>query len=302
MTQGNICVSFSGGRSSAVMTKILYDNRESIIGDLAISFVNVGCEHEATLKFVHGCQTHFGWPVVWLEPVFSPVLGEGVRHKVVTYETASRNGEPFEAYIAKHGIPGPTNPNCTNYLKEECMNAYRRDALGWKRKDYWTAIGIRSDEIDRMSPKADEKRLFYPLIKGGYTKQAVAAEIAKWPFDLEIPNDAHGNCVWCWKKSLRKLITVAQQSPEAFDFPLRMEKKYARHRQEDGQEDRRFFRKRMLASDILRLSKDQAALQVMNFYPHEDDKQLSIFDLIGYNSILDEGGGCGDSCEIGSDY
>ena len=98
-------VSFSGGRSSAVMTDLLWKNKDWF-EELNICFVNVGCEHEATLDFVHECsQKRF--PVTWIEPVIDPELGKGVRHRVVTYETASRNGEPFEDYIAKHGIPGP---------------------------------------------------------------------------------------------------------------------------------------------------------------------------------------------------
>ena len=141
MAVTRLAVSFSGGRSSAVMTDRLWENRDWF-DELAICFVNVGCEEDATLDFVRDCQEKRGWELVWLEPVINPELGKGVRHKIVTYETASRNGEPFEDFIAKHGIHGPAHPNCTNYLKEECMHAYRRDALGWKKGTYDTAIGI----------------------------------------------------------------------------------------------------------------------------------------------------------------
>ena len=292
-------VSFSGGRSSAVMTDLLWKNRDWF-DELNICFVNVGCEHEATLDFVHECsQKRF--PVTWIEPVIDPELGKGVRHRVVTYETASRNGEPFEDYISKHGIPGPTNPNCTNYLKEECMNAYRRDALGWKKRTYLTAIGIRADEVDRMNARAEDLGFIYPLVTSGITKQAVAGLIKEWGFDLRIPNDAHGNCVWCWKKSLRKLITVAQEDHSAFDFPLRMEEKYKRNRQSSEQEDRLFFRNRLRTADLLKLAKDPVELAKIGYSPYRDDSQLTIFDQIGWDSFLDAGGGCGDSCEIGSD-
>jgi hypothetical protein len=296
-----IAVSFSGGRSSAVAADLIWRSREKW-GDVQMCFVNTGEEAEETLDFVKACQEYHGWPLVWLEPVVDPELGKGIRHRVVTYETATRqnavNG-PFEQYIAKHGIPGPTNPNCTNYLKEECMNAYRRDALGWKRGTYATVIGIRADEMDRVRDSDD---FLYPLVITGHTRPSVNARVRSWGFDLQIPNDAHGNCVWCWKKSLRKLITVAQQAPEVFDFPMRMEQKYKRHRQSEDQDDRLFFRNRMTTQDILDLSQNKAKLQEMNFHPYTDDAQLTIFDQIGWDEFLDTGGGCGDSCEIGADY
>ena len=270
--KGRVAVSFSGGRSSAVMTDAMWKNADWF-EDLQICFVNTGCEHEATLRFVRDCQQKRGWDLTWLEPVINPELGKGIRHRVVTFETASRNGKPFKDYIAKHGIPGPTNPNCTNYLKEECMNAYRRDALGWKRRAYYTAIGMRADEMGRMNDRAKELKLIYPLVPMGHTKQSVSAEVKSWGFDLEIPNDAYGNCVWCWKKSLRKLLTVARQSPEAFDFPLEMERQFKRHRQSDNQADRLFFRNRMTTQELLDLSQDAVRLNQIGFTEYRDATQ-----------------------------
>ena len=57
-----LAISFSGGLSSAVMTKLCI---ERYTGDYEISiiFVNTGCEHEATLNFVHICEVYFGWAV-----------------------------------------------------------------------------------------------------------------------------------------------------------------------------------------------------------------------------------------------
>ena len=51
--------------------------------------------------------------VVWVESITNPEYRKGVTAKVVSFVTASRNGEPFEAMIKKHGIPNITQPHCT---------------------------------------------------------------------------------------------------------------------------------------------------------------------------------------------
>lgn len=286
-----LAISFSGGRSSAVMLhQCLEEYSDS--HDLLITFANTGCEHEDTLRFVDAADKHFcqpkGHKVVWIEAeIHGP--GKGPTAKVVSYETASRNGEPFEAAIAKHGIFCKTHPQCTSRLKEEPMISYRRQC-GWGPGTYDTAIGIRADEVDRMSSRAKERRFVYPLIKHGWTKPKVTAFMAQFDWDLKIPNDAFGNCVWCWKKSKRKLMTVAKAEPWRLDFPGAMERKYGhvtKGASEQG-EPRTFFRGRQSAQDVLR---DAFTL---NFEPYSDKP-------IEWQEELDLGSGCGDSCEIGSD-
>lgn len=105
-----LAISFSGGRSSAVMLKRcldLYDETHEI----SIVFANTGCEHEETLRFVDAVNRNFAdGRVVWVEAEFHE-LGKGPTAKIVDFESASRNGEPFEAAIAKHGI------FCTTHFK-----------------------------------------------------------------------------------------------------------------------------------------------------------------------------------------
>ena len=75
-------ISFSGGKTSAVMSKLCFDKfRET--HDISITFANTGCEHEETLKFVDQCDKHFNWGVVWIEAVVQPQKGKGILHKVV---------------------------------------------------------------------------------------------------------------------------------------------------------------------------------------------------------------------------
>jgi hypothetical protein len=284
-----IAVSFSGGRSSAVMAKRCLD----LYGEtheLSFCFANTGSEHEDTLRFAHAVDTHFlGGRLVWIEAEFHR-RGIGPTAKIVTYETAARNHEPFEEAVKKHGVFCKTHPQCTSRLKEEPMASYRR-SIGWAHRTYDTAIGIRADEFDRCSSKAREKRLIYPLVQEGWTSDMVRSFMAQFDWDLRLPSAAFGNCVWCWKKSLRKLLTVASVEPERFDFPARMEVEHGRLdiAGTGKAEGRVFFRENRSTQDILRLA------QTETFIPFTDS------EVPPWDNDMDMGGGCGDSCEIGAD-
>ena len=190
-----ISISFSGGKTSAYMTKMLLDHfrKHEPWREIVVTFANTGQEHEETLKFVDRCDKAFGFRVVWLEAVVDPRKGKGIRHKVVSFETAARNGEPFEAYIAKHGIPNRMYNQCTSRLKTEPMESYRK-AIGWKKGTYSTAIGIRTDEMDRVSLTGMVRwDLFYPCVDAGVSKDMVREWWATQEFNLNIPEHL-GNC------------------------------------------------------------------------------------------------------------
>lgn len=289
-----ISISFSGGKTSAYMTKMLLDHfrKHEPWREIIVTFANTGQEHEETLKFVDRCDKAFGFGVVWLEAVVDPRKRKGIRHKVVSFETAARKGEPFEAYIAKHGIPNRMYNQCTSRLKTEVMESYRKSA-GWGKEDHSTAVGIRADEVDRVSQVAMKKwRVFYPCVDAGVTKADVRHWWAEQDFNLNLPEHL-GNCVWCWKKSNRKLLTVAKDHPQLFDFPKRMEEQYAlaggERRDGEARKPRCFFRGERKAEDILR----EAAQG--NFTPFSDDH------FIPFDTDLDVGGACGDSCEVYAD-
>jgi len=96
-------ISFSGGRTSGFMTKWLIDNKSDEY-DFIVTFANTGLEDERTLDFVNNCDKYFGFNTVWLEADVKHGERKGTQFKVVTYESASRNGEPFEEVIKKYGI------------------------------------------------------------------------------------------------------------------------------------------------------------------------------------------------------
>ena len=187
-------------------------------------FANTGEENEQTLEFVQRCDAAFGFSTVWVEAVVRPEKGQGTTHRVVTYETASRRGEPYEAVIQKYGIPNAKFPHCTRELKQAPMYSYVRSVLGWKRGEYDVAIGIRADEsrrCDRTNPYT-----VYPLADWvPVTKPDVNSFWQAQPFRLNLTG-YQGNCKWCWKKGTRKLLTIMDETPEAFDFPQRMEHQY----------------------------------------------------------------------------
>jgi 3'-phosphoadenosine 5'-phosphosulfate sulfotransferase (PAPS reductase)/FAD synthetase len=92
---------------------------------------------EETLRFVHECGARWAVKVHWVEwrdakPCFEEV----------GYNSASREGEPFAALIAKKKMP----PNwqarfCTQFLKVKAMAAFL-ETQGFVSKKYSEVIGL----------------------------------------------------------------------------------------------------------------------------------------------------------------
>lgn len=140
--------------------------------------------------------------------------------------------------------------------------------------------------------------IIYPMIEWGMTKRDVAIEMKSWPFDLDIPGDHFGNCTWCWKKTDRKLYTLAIEDPSVFDVPKRLEEKYghidalAGRKCCDQNGRAQFFRKHRSAEDIIREASET------QFEPYSDDPHEHAYD---FDESLDVGGACGESCEAWAD-
>lgn len=289
-----LCLSFSGGRTSAFMTKWCLDN----LGDeyeMIVVFANTGQEHEETLKFVDKCDKHFGFNVTWVECVTNPEHGKGVGFKIVDFETADRSGATFEAMISKHGIPNSNFPHCSRELKANTIRAFLR-GIGWQ--DYFTAIGIRSDEPSRLNwERAKIDRLIYPLATLiRTTRFHINFWWSKQPFDLELKS-YEGNCKWCWKKALRKLLTLATEAPEVFDFPKKMEEKYGGFIPESRIENQKdlelpihFFRDNMSVEELFEEAK-------LPFTPAIDESKDLNMQRALWDDFLDSNYGCVESCE-----
>jgi len=221
----NLLISFSGGETSAYMTQTIlarlpFRQYEKVL----VVFANTGEENEATLEFVRQCDEHFHFGTVWVEAVVHSNR-QSCTAKVVTFDTASRHGEPYEAVIQKYGIPNAKFPHCTRELKEHPIAAFVR-SIGWERGTYEIAIGIRADEVERRSKNAHVHHIVYPLLDWWtVTKPTINRWWAEQPFRLRLAG-YQGNCKWCWKKSDRKLWTIMDENPGAFEFPARMEAAY----------------------------------------------------------------------------
>ena len=61
-------ISFSGGRTSAYMTKWMIENLKDKY-EMIVCFANTGKEREETLEFVDKCDKKFGFNVVWIESI-----------------------------------------------------------------------------------------------------------------------------------------------------------------------------------------------------------------------------------------
>lgn len=273
-----LLITFSGGRTSAYMTWWLFNEwSEKDKWDKIVVFANTGKESEDTLFFVDECASEWNIDIKWIEGYPSDVgKGWSVNHKLVTYETASRKGEPFEAMIKKLGIPFQSAPFCSPQLKTAPIKHYLR-SIGWSK--YYTAIGIRYDEQKRVNKNHKKNRIIYPLIE---LNPVTKNQIKQWwdlqSFDLDIhPDD--GNCVCCWKKSFNVLARIMERTPNSFDWWQEMTDKYGRSNHKSYKGDlQSFYRGNKTINDIKEMAKlCQAEL-----------KQINLFEPLD---------GCSESCE-----
>lgn len=223
------CISFSGGRTSAYMLyKVLEAHDMSLPSEAIVCFANTGKEDEATLQFVKDCQDNWNVPITWLEYVDAEETKD--RWKQVNFESASRDGEPFEALIRRRNyLPNPVSRFCTVELKVRTIHRYLK-AHGWKEWD--SMLGIRADEQRRLAKignqdygKHEEK--IAPLGRLGVTKETVSEFWRSQPFDLGLPNmngvTMHGNCDLCFLKGGAQVLSLIQEKPERAVWWAKME-------------------------------------------------------------------------------
>lgn len=219
-------ISFSGGETSGFMTQWCLVNWRDRYDEIRIVFANTGQERPETLRFIQRCSRHFKFKTVWVEAVVHPDEHRAPTHKIVNSRSASRlGGEPYEEVIKKYGIPNQAFPGCTRDLKLSPMRSFLQ-SIGWESGTYDTAIGIRTDEPQRIRHKRMEyDRIVYPMaFDAPMSKQDINEFWRRMPFRLQLMG-YEGNCSWCWKKSLRKHLTILSEHPELYDFPERMVKK-----------------------------------------------------------------------------
>lgn len=215
--KGPAIISFSGGRSSGYMLKNILDAYEyGLPDDIKVTFANTGKEMPETLDFVQECSSRWDVPIIWLE--YDPESEYST--KIVSHNSAARNGEPFDALMRKRGyLPNPVTRFCTIELKIRRAYNYAHRMLGWKHWD--VAIGFRGDEAHRVAKMGSSRCRWTniaPMAKAGVAKRDVMTWWQKQPFDLRLPNingsTPMGNCDLCFLKGDATIRGIIKQRPE----------------------------------------------------------------------------------------
>lgn len=215
------CISFSGGRTSAYMLyEVIQAHGGTLPDEAIVCFANTGKEEEATLKFVNDCSVNWNVPIHWIE--YADHDEPEHRYKKVTYEMASRNGEPFEAIIRKRQyLPNPVTRFCTSELKIRTMACFLKhtglfDDCTRSELENASWIGLRYDEGRRAAKIADKRRI--PLFTAKVSVQDIGEFWAKQPFNLELPTyngrTLAGNCDLCFLKPANQVATLIAEKPE----------------------------------------------------------------------------------------
>jgi hypothetical protein len=165
-----------------------------------------------------------------------------------------------------------------------------------------------------MSPDTSGK-FVYPLISMIPTNKS---QVKGWWSLQDIKLDVReldGNCLWCWKKSDRKLYTIYQENPRHFEFPRMLEKRFSfsgrpqyrelfilddngepqHHSWSDIQIPRKMFRKNRTTSGIIASSNDHFDRFIERRYEFQLGLDLGNQEPEDFDFEYD----CGASCESG---
>ena len=111
-------ISFSGGRTSAYMLHNIIHANGGLRSDVAVTFANTGREMPETLDFVQECAEKWGIEVVWIE--YDP----DHKYEIVTRDTASLDGTPFDQLIKKRNmLPNARMRFCKIHLPMQLRSA-----------------------------------------------------------------------------------------------------------------------------------------------------------------------------------
>lgn len=230
---GPASISFSGGRTSAYMLYRIVQAHGGVLPEnIMVLFANTGKEREETLRFVYECGSRWSVKIHWVE-----WRKDAPGFEEVGFNSASRQGEPFEALIkSKQRLPNWQERWCTGFLKVTAMHRYLA-STGLQIGAFSEVIGLRDDEGHRILPgleraKKDGRHVVYPLAEAGITKPMVLAFWKDQPFDLGL-KDGDGNCDVCFLKGKGLRKRIIRETPSAHKWWDRME------REQNGFFDRR---------------------------------------------------------------
>ncbi len=205
--EGPAIINVSGGRSSGLMLKLILDAHGGKLPDDVVPvFANTGEEAEGTLNFIREMAEYWNVNIRWVE-----FIRELPRWREVTFCTASREGEPFDAMVDwKKYVPNATQKICTEWLKVRTVHSFAK-SIGFTERDH--VLGIRADEPERVAKHRDKSDVLLPLADAKITRAIVGNFWAAQPFDLHIRN-GEGNCRLCFLKGRSQLQNVIRDAPD----------------------------------------------------------------------------------------
>ena len=212
-------ISFSGGRTSAYMLWRVLESNNGLPDEAIVCFANTGKEEEATLQFVNDCETNWGIDIHWLEYRADKPYFERVK-----FETASRDGQPFEALIRKRKfLPNSMMRFCTQELKVMAIDRYLKSI---KFGDYVTMVGIRADEPRRVAKMKDNKdEKLTPLAAANVSEADVWSFWNSQLFDLQLKKaSGASNCDLCFLKGGKIVQSLINEKPSRAIWWAEMEK------------------------------------------------------------------------------
>ncbi len=139
-------VSFSGGRTSAYLCKVMIDKfgRDNV----DFIYMDTGAEHPKTYDFVRSVNKEFGLDLTCLRGRFNQPLGKGLEFDIVQDLDLKTDLKAFTGEVGKYGVPYIGGMHCTSRMKLLTFQKYCDDKYG--KGNYETWLGIRSDEPSRL--------------------------------------------------------------------------------------------------------------------------------------------------------
>jgi hypothetical protein len=284
----NIFCSVSSGYSSvymAIKMKEWYPNHNIVFG-----MANTSKERIESLEFMNECDKYFNLGLNWIESVIHKKKGKGVDFKIVSFEELKKKGEIFEDGIKAYGIPSVINKWCNRDMKVVPLKKFADSVFG--TDNYSIAVGIRIDEMDRVSSSYNVNNIFYPLIENKISKRERNLFWKDQQIKIQIPA-FKGNCDLCFEKSNRKLLTIINDDLKSSDWWSDMINKYGSIKIEgkdvyneviENNNGATFYRGYKTIQDLVEMAKKPFS-KATDEYIYEND----LFDLEG---------DCGSGCTV----
>lgn len=217
-------VSFSGGRTSAYLVHLMEQKRINEGLEVEYVFADTGAEHPKTYEFIESVVKHFDIKLHVIKPIVSSEFGVGIRYIATDIESMGWDLSVMKKMVSVYGNFTINRPNCTSKIKSETCDRFVRDEFGKENCYRW--FGIRVDEPRRLKflnanddlfdgKKANPNNVKYLAEISDFEKSDILEFWSEMPFDLEIPEHL-GNCVFCIKKSSKKIALAQRDEPELF--------------------------------------------------------------------------------------